>query len=138
MKLPTEAQWEFACRAGLREPTYGGWGITVDQRLNPIAWSRVNSAGRTHPVAQKAPNALGFYDMLGNVSEWCEDWYGSDYYKSCEDGVVDPLGPQSGESRVLRGGSWGDYAGAVRSSYRPNYAPDNPYYDIGFRVARAP
>jgi formylglycine-generating enzyme required for sulfatase activity len=133
LSLPTEAQWEYACRAGVRKPTYG--------KLEQVAWYRLNgfSSDGTHPVAQKAPNALGFYDMLGNVCEWCEDKYDPDYYKSCDDGVVDPSGPESGKYRVLRGGSWDEYAGAVRSSYRDYYgAPGNALRGLGFRVARDP
>ena len=97
--LPTEAQWEFACRAaGMVEgESYG--------ELSKVAWI---DGKETHPVAKLAPNPLGFYDMIGNVSEWCSDWYAADYYKTCEGGVEDPIGPSSSAtgSRVLRGPSW--------------------------------
>jgi len=129
MKLPTEAQWEYACRAGVRKPTYG--------ELDQIAWYDKNSHSTTRPVAQKAPNALGFYDMIGNVNEWCQDWYEGDYYKSCADGVVDPTGPtRSRGARVLRGGGWriNDYS--CRASYRYSYAPGPQYNNIGCRFAR--
>ena len=98
MILPTEAQWEYACRAGVRKPRYG--------ELDQIAWYTDNSDRSTHPVAKKAPNTLGFYDLIGNVWEWTNDWYAGDYYKSCADGVVDPTGPAQSElgGRVLRGG----------------------------------
>ena len=130
MKLPTEAQWEYACRAGVRKPTYG--------ELDQIAWYDKNSDSTTHPVAQKAPNALGFYDMIGNVNEWCQDWYEGDCYKSCADGVVDPTGLARSNrgARVLRGGGWGSYASFCRASRRNFRAPNTQYYFIGCRFAR--
>ena len=129
MKLPTEAQWEYACRAGVRKPRYG--------ELDQIAWYE-NNSNSTHPVAQKASNALGFYDMIGNVYEWCQDWYEGDYYKSCEDGVVDPTGPAQSASRLLRGGVWSVISYYCRASERSNITPDYINYDVGFRVARTP
>ena len=129
MKLPTEAQWEYACRAGVRKPRYG--------ELGQIAWSNENSNSTTHPVAQKAPNALGFYDMIGNVWEWTNDWYEGDYYKSCADGVVDPTGPaQSDWARVLRGGGWYDLADSCRASFRLHIAPGVQNNHFGCRFAR--
>ena len=130
MKLPTEAQWEYACRAGVRKPTYG--------KLDQIAWHMGNSDSTTHPVAQKAPNSLGFYDMIGNVNEWCQDWYEGDYYKSCADGVVDPTGPAQSElgARVLRGGGWYFFARGCRASYRLLNAPGVQDSDFGCRFAR--
>ena len=132
MKLPTEAQWEYACRAGVRKPRYG--------ELEQIAWYGENSADTTHPVAQKASNALGFYDMIGNVLEWCQDWYEGGYYKSCEDGVVDPTGPAQSElgSRLLRGGNWNGYSGGCRASQRVGLTPVYAGVYIGFRVVRTP
>ena len=131
MKLPTEAQWEYACRAGVRKPRYG--------ELDQIAWYRNNSDSTTHPVAKKAPNALGFYDMIGNVWEWTNDWYQRDYYKSCADGVVDPTGPAQSASRLLRGGGWGYGSSICRASMRDYGTPDGILYtDGGFRVARTP
>ena len=132
MKLPTEAQWEYACRAGVRKPRYG--------ELEQIAWYEANSASTTHPVAQKASNALGFYDMIGNVNEWCQDWYEGDYYKSCEDGVVDPTGPAQIERayRLLRGGFWGTYSGSCRASRRLFGSPVHDSFVVGFRVVRTP
>ena len=129
MKLPTEAQWEYACRAGVRRPRYG--------ELDQIAWWDENSNSTTHPVAQKSPNALGFYDMIGNVWEWTNDWYEGDYYKSCEDGVVDPMGPAQNESgvRVLRGGGWSSLANGCSASFR-YLASGRQSNDIGFRFAR--
>ena len=131
LRLPTEAEWEYSCRAGVRKPTYGA--------LDDIAWLDTNSSGTTHIVGKKLPNALGFYDMLGNVCEWCSDIYGKGYYKSCEDGVVDPKGASEGSNRVLRGGYWSTYSNyKCRSSSRDDLDPHGRYYDIGFRVARTP
>ena len=131
MKLPTEAQWEYACRAGVRKPRYG--------ELDQIAWYGRNSASTTHPVAQKASNALGFYDMIGNVWEWANDWYEGDYYKSCEDGVVDPTGPAqsvSSSCRLWRGGSWFDHPGDCRASKRVDGFTGVVGNLIGLRVVR--
>ena len=130
MKLPTEAQWEYACRAGVRKPRYG--------ELGQIAWYVANSASTTHPVAQKASNALGFYDMFGNVWEWTNDWYEGDYYKSCADGVVDPTGPARSElsSRSKRGGDWLNVSYSCRASLRSRSWPGVITSLVGFRVAR--
>ena len=130
LRLPTEAEWEYACCAGVRKPTYGD--------LDDIAWFDKNSSGKTHMVGKKLPNALGFYDMLGNVFEWCSDIYGAKYYKSCEDGVVDPKGVSEGSDRVLRGGSWIYYSNYCRSSGRGYGDPGNRNGRLGFRVARTP
>ena len=130
LRLPTEAEWEYACRAGVRKPTYGA--------LDDIAWLDTNSSGTTHIVGKKLPNALGFYDMLGNVWEWCSDKYGSGYYKSCEDGVIDPKGASEGSVRVLRGGGGNDHSDCCRSSFRGNVDPDVRAISVGFRVARTP
>ncbi len=129
LRLPTEAEWEYACRAGVRKPRYG--------KLAEIAWFDENSAKTSHPVGKKLPNALGFYDMLGNVFEWCNDYFQGDYYKDCIDGVVDPKGPSSGPYRVLRGGSWYDYSITCRGSQRSG-TPVIANYDVGFRAARTP
>ena len=134
LRLPTEAEWEYACRAGVRKPTYGD--------LDDIAWFAKNSSGTTHIVGKKLPNALGFYDMLGNVLEWCSDIHGARYYESCEDGVVDPKGAAEGSYRMLRGGGWNGGSYTCRSSYRyflpPHDDPDTRCGNIGFRVARTP
>ena len=134
MKLPTEAQWEYACRAGVRKKTYGA--------IASVAWIKDNSAnGATHAVAIKVPNALGMYDMLGNVYEWCEDIYDGEYYKSCENGVVDPSGPVGGtelRNQVLRGGSWRHGPFNARASQRNgDEAPEQPNFYVGFRVTRS-
>ena len=114
----------------MRKPRYG--------ELDQIAWWDENSNSTTHPVAKKAPNALGFYDMIGNVNEWCQDWYEGDYYKSCADGVVDPTGPAQSElgARVLRGGGWGSNAYVCRASNRSSLAPGFQGNGFGCRFAR--
>jgi formylglycine-generating enzyme required for sulfatase activity len=122
--LPSEAQWEYACRAGTTGDRYG--------KLDEIAWYKKNSKDKTHPVAQKKPNAFGLYDMLGNVWEWCDDFYG----KYPREAVVNPIGPKSGTSRVLRGGGWIDYGWNVRSAFRSWYGPAYRNDYTGFRLAR--
>ena len=134
--LPTEAQWEYACRAGNNQPRYG--------ELDAIAWNPGNANKTSHAVGMKAANALGFYDMLGNVWEWTNDWYEGAYYKASEKGVVDPQGPAEKTNRtditgrVLRGGGWVGFPYGCRASYRYGYDPERRYYFIGFRVARNP
>ena len=120
-RLPTEAEWEYAARAGTSGVRHG--------ELNEIAWYSENSGKRTHPVGQKRANAWGLHDMLGNVWEWVGDWH--DQYPSGR--VTDPRGSQSGSLRVFRGGSWGGYKGNVRSAHR-NAAPGGN--GIGFRLVR--
>ena len=128
-RLPTEAEWEWACRA----KSIGRFSFGDDQaRLKEHAWYNKNSAGKTHPVGQLQPNAWGLYDMHGNVWEWCQDWFGS----FTERPVNDPKGPGSGESRVIRGGSWTLDRGTLRSADRRSSNPDNRNGHIGFRVAR--
>lgn len=131
LRLPTEAEWEYACRAGLRQPRYG--------ELESIGWYTGNSGGQTHLVGGLTPNALGFYDMIGNVWEWCSDWYGDSYYADCASGVADPKGPDGGDFGVARGGSWDHVAANCRSSFRENhFMPDPRITDFGFRAARNP
>ncbi len=125
-RLPTEAQWEYACRAGSTGP-YAGTG-----RLEDMAWYSGNSGGRIHPVRQKSPNAWGFYDMHGNVSEWCDDgWLPSLGY----DERKDPRAPLSNAFRVVRGGSWSDPASSCRSASRIRMPKTVRNECIGFRVA---
>jgi formylglycine-generating enzyme required for sulfatase activity len=125
--LPTEAQWEYACRAGTTGALYG--------KLNDIAWYYGNSGDSTHPVGQKQPNAFGLYDMIGSVWEWCSDWYGNDYSAG---NVTDPAGPDSGLNRVVRGGWWGLTTVYCRSAFRSDYDPSIHFNFIGFRLALAP
>lgn len=121
--LPTEAQWEYACRATTTGPYAGD--------LNGIAWYLVNCGSKTHAVATKKANAWGLYDTQGNVWEWCADWYGA--YPSDE--VTDPVGPKTGTSHVFRGGSWHSIAPRCRSAYRTVAKPDYRRNFLGFRVA---
>lgn len=121
--LPTEAQWEYACRAGTTTEYSGDPGVT--------AWFDANSGGSTHPVATKKPNAWGLYDMSGNVLEWCYDWYG-DYPGGR---VVDPTGPRHGHYRMARGGSWRAEMHVGRSAARAGGSAGRLDYTIGFRLA---
>ena len=131
--LPSEAQWEYACRAGTT--TY--WHSGDDRALlRQSAWSVDNSGDKTHPVGQLEASAWGLYDMHGNVREWCEDLYGKDYYgKSSTD---DPQGPSSGSRRVSRGGCWGSSAWRCRSALRDRGYPSYRDYYLGFRLAAVP
>jgi formylglycine-generating enzyme required for sulfatase activity len=128
-RLPTEAEWEYACRANTK--TAYSFGDEVD-KLDQYAWYSANSEHQTQPVGKKKPNDWGLYDMHGNVWEWVEDWYG-DYPSNS---VIDPKGPDRGKRRVLRGGSWYLNAWNLRSAYRSWYNPELRRYLIGFRVAR--
>jgi formylglycine-generating enzyme required for sulfatase activity len=124
--LPTEAQWEYACRAG----TTGSYSGEPDA----MAWYDKNSGGTTHPVGLKKPNAWGLHDMTGNVLEWCYDWYG-DYRGGA---VTDPTGPASGYFRMARGGSWRVGVIVCRSAARAGGSPDRRDYTLGFRLALVP
>ena len=138
LRLPTEAEWEYACRAGTTTPFHSGPGFpngtTNDNLVSQIAWFNCNGGCNTWTVGGKAANALGVHDMLGNVWEWCNDWYG-DYSPSPQ---TNPAGPASGSYRVLRGGSWFNVSSYVRSSSRYDFTPVSTYTYVGFRVARAP
>jgi formylglycine-generating enzyme required for sulfatase activity len=123
-RLPTEAEWEYACRAGTAGP-YAGI-------LGDMGWYSENSDKTTHAAGQKRANAWGLFDMHGNVWEWCQDWYG-DYPAGS---VTDPAGSGSGVDRVSRGGSWGIGAGLCRSAGRNRVAPYYRFYGLGVRLAR--
>ena len=132
-RLPTEAEWEYACRAGTTTRFYYGDDPGY-ARLTDFAWFLDNSANSTHPVGQKLPNPWGLYDMAGNVWEWCQDWYGAYAGGS----LTDPQRSASGGSRVLRGGSWGEPASYARSARR--LAPGDPsvrHWRFGLRVVLA-
>jgi formylglycine-generating enzyme required for sulfatase activity len=132
-RLPTEAEWEYACRAGTTTEYYFGQDAS---RLGENAWYAENSSGQTQPVGAKDPNAWGLHDMLGNVWEWCADWFSADYYKTVKDGGVDPLGPLVASRRVIRGGGWSSPAEFCRSAYRSYWEPGNRLDDVGFRVVQ--
>ncbi len=125
-RLPTESEWEYAARAGTTGPRYG--------ELDAIAWWAGNSDGQTHPVKQKAPNAWGLHDMIGNVAEWCSDWRGPYPIGS----TTNPEGPRTGTQRVARGGSWMNEGSNLRSAFRSGDVADKGFKHVGFRVVRAP
>jgi formylglycine-generating enzyme required for sulfatase activity len=126
--LPTEAEWEYACRAG----TTTKFNICDDDsELDQTAWYQGNSEGKPHPVGQKKPNSWGLYDMHGNIWEWCQDWYAEDYYSQSPS--LDPPGPASGTKRVTRGGCWNSTAWSCRSAQR-NGSDPAWFQEHGFRV----
>jgi sulfatase modifying factor 1 len=125
-RLPTEAEWEYACRGGGSDERYGD--------LDIIAWYEYNSGGHTHPVGGKRPNAFGLYDMLGNVWEWCQDRYGRNYYRVSPE--TNPAGPAVGLLRVSRGGSWCGKPPRIRAAFRRRDPANFSFYRLGFRVAR--
>jgi formylglycine-generating enzyme required for sulfatase activity len=130
-RLPTEAQWEYACRAGTATTYF--WGNTSgdpDTTTESYAWYASNSNSTTHGVGQKLPNPWGLYDIVGDVWQWCWDWYGT--YPSGTQ--TNPTGPSSGTCRVGRGGSWGDSSGYLASAFRGDDSPSRGDYCIGFRV----
>ena len=122
-RLPTEAEWEYAARAGSTSARYGD--------LDAIAWYDKNSGSTTHAVGGKQPNQFGLFDMLGNVWQWTADWYGEKYYTS--QASIDPPGPTSGQDRVLRGGSWLYDSQYARASYRVGDEPSSRNDYLGFR-----
>lgn len=133
-RLPTEAEWEYAARGGVESDNFN-YRYAGSNKIDEVAWYYENSESKTHPVGQKQPNELGIYDMNGNVWEWCNDWYDSDYY---EDSPEDnPRGPKGGKYSVLRGGSWINYYNGCRVTlrYRKNRLSGN--YNDGFRLSRS-
>ena len=124
-QLPSEAHWEYACRAGTR----GAYNVS-GASLDSLAWYTDNSDGKTHKVGTKSPNAWELYDMLGNVWEWCSDWYGG--YPSGD--ATDPTGPKSGSNRVNRGGGWDNTSRNCRSASRPGITLENRCDNLGFRL----
>ena len=131
-RLPTEAEWEFACRGGNNSR---GYKYSGSNYIDNVAWYGNNSGDKAHPVATKLPNELGIYDMSGNLSEWCSDWYG-DYSSGAQ---TNPKGPYDGSDRVIRGGNKFRFGGArsCRSSYRSHFSVSRFSWDdcIGFRLA---
>jgi formylglycine-generating enzyme required for sulfatase activity len=122
-RLPTEAEWEYAARAGMTGPSYG--------LLESVGWHSDNSGATTHAVGGKTANSFGLYDVLGNVWEWTNDWY--DTYPAT---VSDPTGPTTGSGRVSRGGSWNNDARIARAAFRSFYGPDFRSSVLGFRLSR--
>ncbi|OGW32201.1 MAG: hypothetical protein A2X59_10145 [Nitrospirae bacterium GWC2_42_7] len=126
-RLPTEAEWEYAARSGGKKEKYSG-GNDVDK----VAWHISNSNSKMHPSGTKAPNGLGIYDMSGNVWERCQDWYDENYYNHSPKN--NPAGPDSGSTRVVRGGSWRNSSWFSRSSFRGRYYPGDMENTDGFRL----
>jgi len=138
-RLPTEAEWEYAARAGTRTPFAFGNCLNTDKanydgNYPLTGCSKGKYREKTIPVASLGKNVWGLYDMHGNVWEWCNNWYG-DYP---DISVTDPGGPSSGSNRVLRGGSWDNNAQYCRSAKRDYYSPGYRYNDIGLRLSRTP
>ena len=130
-RLPTEAEWEYACRA--TSTTSYCFGGTAESH-GEFAWFGENSERKTHPVSEKKANRWGLYDMHGNVFEWCQDW-GADYLTGA---ATDPQGPSGGSRRVGRGGSWNDVAASCRAAYRYSNDPTFRSINFGFRLALSP
>ena len=131
-KLPTEAQWEYSCRAGTSGP-FAGTG-----KLDDMGWYRNNSSRRTHAVGRKTPNDFGLFDMHGNIWEWCEDVYAPDFYSKPEAARPDPVCTSGAEYWVWRGASWLDFARFCRSAYRLGFGPGKRSGNLGLRAAFYP
>jgi formylglycine-generating enzyme required for sulfatase activity len=135
-RLPTEAEWEYCCRAGSTN-LFGlcSTNVTIaPESLGDFAWFRKNSDNRTHPVGEKKPNAWGLYDMHGNVWEWCQDWYASDYYAKAPE--KDPLNTVPTTEHVFRGGSWFLDWQNLRAAFRSGNLPGFKSQYVGFRLVR--
>ena len=132
-RLPSEAEWEYACRAGTTT-AYGYQVRDPNPRLSDYAWYDCNDGCDTKVVGRKKPNDWGLHDMHGNVWEWVQDWYGGRYYNDSP--RVDPSGPTSGFARVVRGGDFGYGARHVRSADRDHGSPDARYRYVGVRLVR--
>lgn len=127
-RLPTEAEWEYACRSGGKPERFcGGTDVAV------AAWYDRNSSSKPHPAGEKQPNGLGIYDMSGNVWEWVSDWYQKEYYGTPQ--VRNPEGPLTGNKRVMRGGSWYNDTKNVRAFIRGSDDPEHRSINLGFRLA---
>ena len=137
-RLPSEAEWEYACRAGSKTSLANGnikeGNCCYDSNLDAMGWYVSNSDGGTHPVARKKPNDWGLYDMHGNVWEWCQDWERKYPFIN----VTDATGPQRGWFKIRRGGGWNEYPRFCRSAYRSRFNPDEVDSHIGFRLVMNP
>lgn len=131
--LPTEAEWEYAAKGGLKTR---GFRYSGSDDINAVGWFTGNSGRHPHPVGEKAPNELGLYDMTGNVWEWCRDWYNKNYYELRESN--NPTGPSSGSGRVRRGGSWFTQEVSCRTSVRNSVKQDYKDDSGGFRLVQYP
>jgi len=134
-RLPTEAEWEYAARSGGGKEQWAGTNNV--EKIGEYAWYGLNAEGSTHAVEGKLPNAIGLYDMMGNVWEWCSDWYDRHYYETHPS--KDPQGHSEGPSRVLRGGGWRSKDKGLRTTNRNDFDPTSKKFsDIGFRLTRSP
>lgn len=129
-RLPTEAEWEFAAKGGINTK---GYRFSGSNFLDDVAWYMKNSERQAHTVGRKMPNELGIHDMSGNMREWCSDWYSETWYRVSPE--KDPVGPDMGENKVLRGGAWGSEEDRMRVTYRNSAFPYNAAVDFGFRPA---
>ncbi len=132
-RLPTEAEWEYAARGGSKS---NGYTYSGGNELTGVAWVKENANNQSNPVGQKKANELGLYDMTGNVWQWCQDWFGADYYAGSP--AENPQGPATGDHRVIRGGSWNSSAKTCRLAVRLNEPIDHHTSNLGFRVVMAP
>jgi formylglycine-generating enzyme required for sulfatase activity len=129
-RLPTEAEWEYAAREGIKESIWSG--TNQESNLEDYAWYETNSLGKTHPVGEKKPNSMGLYDMTGNVWQWSSDWFSASYYR--ESPKMNPKGPVLGTYRVSRGGDWDNVPQNIQTAVRWGFSNGEGDNRIGFRV----
>jgi len=134
-RLPTEAEWEYAARGGVKTQNSASYKYSGSNNIDVVAWYLDNASKKTHSVGGKKANELGIYDMTGNVWEWCNDWYDTSYYKNSPKN--NPQGASSGSYRVRRGDSWHNYAQYCRVAYRNYRSPGSSDHNLGFRLLRS-